>query len=417
MKRALLAAIVIALCLSSVSVMASGSSLPASRLYQPNEVTSAIAMIREGKVARSAVLDAVLMRTSMGITTPNIDPELIAKNIPISQLSSDFSEALVQHGVVPDGSMTLSEFEALEATWPLTTEDVEIALRLYPELDYDRVSTWTYGDYLAYRRLVDLEDLKTRFTSSQLRELERRGIRIEDTFALFKEFHNPEVILAQSDETLKAKIALSYDVKLGMLGIESDVTITSDPPPEYASYYTWVDFPRYGGDWFLNSVLTTEYWRNKQADRALRTQQVLYGSTSTILRCTNMYGTYSDSQGGAHEGIDFAIGTTPPIYAAFGGIRITGRYTHHLAVYDVNSPDEPKTYSYVHMSQISVPVGSTVNPYQRVGNQGNLGNATGYHVHFEVHAGNTNTLSSGSDHVLGSISPYRLQDYIGELQN
>jgi murein DD-endopeptidase MepM/ murein hydrolase activator NlpD len=369
-------------------------------------------MIHEGKAANSAVLDAVSMPTSMGITVPNINPQLIAKTTLISQLSSDFTEALVQHGVVADGSMTLSEFEVLEATWPLTPEDVEIALRLYPKLDYDQVSTWSYGDYRAYRKQADLENLKSRFTGPQLRELRRRGIRIEDTLVLFKEFHNPDVILAQPDETLKAVIESSYNIKISMLGTESDVTTTSTPS---AGYYTWVDFPRYGGDWFLNAVLTTEYWRNVQADRALRTQQVLYNSTSMTLYCTNMYGTYSVSQGGAHEGIDFAIGTTPPIYAAFRGTRITGMYTHHLAVYDVNSPDQPKTYSYLHMSQIIVTVGSTVNPYQCVGSQGNLGNATGYHVHFEVHAGNTNTLSSGSDHVLGSISPYRLQDYIGEL--
>lgn len=37
-----------------------------------------------------------------------------------------------------------------------------------------------------------------------------------------------------------------------------------------------------------------------------------------------------------------------------------------------------------------------------------------YHVHFEVHNGNTPNLSLGNNDVLGSISPYRLTQYIGE---
>lgn len=44
-----------------------------------------------------------------------------------------------------------------------------------------------------------------------------------------------------------------------------------------------------------------------------------------------------------------------------------------------------------------------------------LGNAFGPHVHFEVHSGQTNSLSSESDDTLGSISPYQLQIYLGDL--
>lgn len=129
-----------------------------------------------------------------------------------------------------------------------------------------------------------------------------------------------------------------------------------------------------------------------------------------------MYGTYSYSQGGAHEGLDFVDPdqtNTPTIYAVFEGVKQTTSATHHLAVYDSNAPDEAKTYSYLHMSSISA--GTNVSVYDAVGKQGNNGNATGYHVHFEVHSGKTTTLSAGNDHTLGSISPYRLQDYIGEL--
>lgn len=67
----------------------------------------------------------------------------------------------------------------------------------------------------------------------------------------------------------------------------------------------------------------------------------------------------------------------------------------------------------MHMSSITA--GTSVTAGASVGKQGKEGNATGYHVPFEVHAGQTTSLSTGTDHVLGSLSPYRLQDYIGEL--
>lgn len=70
-------------------------------------------------------------------------------------------------------------------------------------------------------------------------------------------------------------------------------------------------------------------------------------------------------------------------------------------------------YTFMHMSSITA--GTNVTAGASVGKQGKEGNATGYHVHFEVHAGQTTSLSTGTDHVLGSLSPYRLQDYIGEL--
>lgn len=135
-------------------------------------------------------------------------------------------------------------------------------------------------------------------------------------------------------------------------------------------------------------------------------------SSSTV---TNMYGTYSYSQGGAHEGIDFAYGGTgTAIYAIFDGEVITPKpshSTHQLAVYD-DDPDVDKTYNYLHMNSKSVNVGDQITHGNGVGQQGN---ATGPHVHFEVHSGQTNTLSNESDYTLGSISPYQLQIYLGEL--
>lgn len=131
-----------------------------------------------------------------------------------------------------------------------------------------------------------------------------------------------------------------------------------------------------------------------------------------------MYGTYSQSRGGAHEGIDFAAAYgTPAIRSTtWGGRRYPTMY-HQFAVYDATHPDGAKTYSYLHMSSFnsSIQFNDTVGVGEVIGNQGSEGSSsTGYHVHFEVNSGNTGYLSIGTDHDVDSISPYRLTQYIGE---
>jgi hypothetical protein len=385
------------------------NEVPSGVLYQPEDVLLAVEQLANQKnIDNESLVQNVFLKQSMGIETVNIDMRKVAVNTKISKLNGEFFDALMKHEIDSETAkcMTLSEFRMLEGTWKLEKEEIEIARRLYPELSKIDISNWTHGEYKNYYMRKNRESLAKRFSEVQHEELKNRGINLEDTFFLFKEFHNADVILAQSDEVLKDTIEAYYQVKLDML---ASLTI-----PDQTKYF-WVDFPRYGEDWFLNEVETTEYWMGVQADRTLKTQQVLYNSTSNELYCTNMYGTYSQSQEGAHEGIDFAIGTTESIYAVFDGKVKSGGLYHQLSVYDVNSPDEPKTYTYLHMSAVDKAVGSTVSAYEYVGKQGMEGNATGYHVHFEVHSGSTTTLSPGNDDVLGSLSPYRLQDYIGEL--
>ncbi|MCL4423917.1 MAG: M23 family metallopeptidase [Firmicutes bacterium] len=415
MRSAVCLVLVVALSLVTPVAAASGSA-PAPqgvRRYQPVEVAEALAQLQAGsKNVNTILLADILMPTSMGIQTPKINVERITNNTPISELSGAFLDSLVTHGVKAAGSMTYSEFKAIEATWPLTAEGIRILKELYPELSNTDMSTWTYGTSEAYCSQADKRNLAKRFSDEQLRKLNDRGIRIEDTFYLFKEFHDPETILAQSDETLKGVIEGYYKANLSMsLGTQTVIGIQSDPPP---GYYTYLNFPGYGYDWFSNDIATTDYWMSIQSARALRTQQVLYSSTDTNLHCTNMYGTYSQSQNGAHEGIDFAIGTTPSIYATFRGVVLSGGQTGQLSVYDANAPEQPKTYTYLHMSYKAVSPGSNVAPYDYVGNQGNVGNATGYHVHFEVEAGSTTALHSElNEHHVQSLSPYQLQSYIG----
>lgn len=417
-KRILSLFMLLALMLGSFSTYASGietAGLPEiAGKYLPSEIAEAISHQNTRSAQYSSVLDDVLQPASMGIEIPNINPERVYQTVDVYTLDKSFSEALAAHGIVRT-SMSYSEYEAIESTWLLPNDMIESIKRAYPELALIDMSSWTYGDYKSYCKQADYEKTIGSLTANQLRSLESRDIQLTDLHYLIKEYHTIENILAQSNSVLKETLEAAYEFSAAMVGLASNVSRAAPP----SNLYTYVEFPRYNGgagDYFLNTVLTTTYWQNIQADRALKTQQVLYQSTSTTLCCTNMYGTYSYSQGGAHEGLDFVhpSGTsTPKIYAVFEGVKQSTSMTHHLAVYDVNSPDEPKTYSYLHMYSISA--GTNVSVEDEVGRQGNEGNATGYHVHFEVHSGQTTTLSSGSDHSLGSLSPYRLQDYIGEL--
>lgn len=382
--------------------------------YFAAEIADAIESRNARSAKESVILNDVLLPTSMGIEIPNIDPENVYQTVDVYTLDPSFSKELSDHGIYRT-SMSYSEYDAIESTWVLPKDMCESIQNAYPELNLVDISSWTYGDYKNFCKERDYNNLVDSISPEQMQELNERDILVSDLHHLIKEYHTIDGILDQSNESIKQTLEVAYQLTANRVGINSNL-LRATPPSDK---YTYVYFPRYNGgagDYFLNSVLTTTYWQGVQADRALKTQQVLYNSTSTTLCCTNMYGTYSYSQGGAHEGLDFVDPgqtNTPTIYAVFEGVKQTTSATHHLAVYDSNAPDEAKTYSYLHMSSISA--GTNVSVYDAVGKQGNNGNATGYHVHFEVHSGKTTTLSAGNDHTLGSISPYRLQDYIGEL--
>jgi len=425
MKKAVVYLLVFAVCILMLPCSFAVESEETNRevihvdgKYNAADILAAIENSSKSTNARSSVdqtiLNDVLMQVSMDIQTPHIDPSKVLQTVDVYTLDPAFAEALAEHGVY-ETSMTYSEFEAMENTWLLPPDFVESVKYAYPELADSDMSGWTYGMYKEYAAEKDEERFLASLTAEELAQLDSRGIQVSDMSYLLKEYHTVEAVLAQSNDSLKTTLEAAYNYTYSL--VEASTQSTRATPS--SAYYTFVYFPRYNygnGDYFHNSVLTTTYWQNIQADRALRTQGLLYSYSSSTLCCTNMYGTYSYSQEGAHEGIDFvhpAGYSTPTIFAVFRGEKITSSSTYQLSVYDVNSPDEPKTYTYLHMNTVNA--SSNVEVLDSVGQQGNLGNATGYHVHFEVHAGNTDDLSPGNDDTVESLSPYRLHDYIGEL--
>lgn len=91
-----------------------------------------------------------------------------------------------------------------------------------------------------------------------------------------------------------------------------------------------------------------------------------------------------------HTGTDLSAPCGTPVLAATGGVVVVrtdqgwaGRWLVEVST----GPHEVTTW-YAHMRALSVRAGQTVTAGQRIGEVGDLGNATGCHLHFEVHTKN-----------------------------
>ena len=91
-----------------------------------------------------------------------------------------------------------------------------------------------------------------------------------------------------------------------------------------------------------------------------------------------------------HTGTDLSAPCGTPVLAATGGVVVVrtdqgwaGRW-----LVEVSTGPHDVTTWYAHMRALSVRVGQTVTAGQRIGEVGDLGNATGCHLHFEVHTRN-----------------------------
>ncbi|MFI7428644.1 M23 family metallopeptidase [Micromonospora sp. NPDC049836] len=97
---------------------------------------------------------------------------------------------------------------------------------------------------------------------------------------------------------------------------------------------------------------------------------------------------YGQRWGTLHAGIDFAMPAGTPIHAAFAGTVVKAGdagdgYGNSVFV------DHHNGYltHYAHQSRLLVSVGDRVSAGQVIGYEGATGDATGPHLHFEVHQG------------------------------
>jgi murein DD-endopeptidase MepM/ murein hydrolase activator NlpD len=369
-------------------------------------------------------LSSVSLKPSMSISIPKIDATKIHAAIPLGndEGSLKIKEELRDHGYSDKeiAEMDLGDYQELCASWIMSPTRIEVAKEIYPELANKDLTKWTNGEYDNFIKEKNLETFIP--TQSQSEALEARDITLDDAIWLTKIYGSFDDILEQSDNVLKAHLEERYqfiiDNIIKQAEMQLGISATLDPNL-YVQVASFAGY-RYNDDWFLKSVSTHDpYWRSIQEQRTLKAFRALYKYTSSSLPTyytTNLYGTYSVSQKGAHEGIDFAYGGTgTTIYnIATGKVRApkSTHSDHHLCIYDEGTN---KSYSYLHMNKITVSVGEIFGTVgNEVGQQGMKGNATGPHVHFEVHSGNTDTLSPENDNVLQSISPYQMQVFLGE---
>lgn len=91
-----------------------------------------------------------------------------------------------------------------------------------------------------------------------------------------------------------------------------------------------------------------------------------------------------------HTGTDFAVPCGTPVLAATTGtvqIDTTQPWAGTWLVKEVTGPRTVATW-YAHMQKLDVHRSETVTVGQRLGQSGDRGNATGCHLHFEIHLHN-----------------------------
>ena len=367
------------------------------------------------------LLSTVTLSPSLSIEIPKIDTSKVHVAIPIGNYDSDLvmKQELRNHGYTDQEieEMDIGDYQEISATWYMSEERIDTAKEIYPELAEEDLSLWTNGQYDNY-----IKEKNQAFfypTESQIDAFEERNITIDDATILTKKYGTFEDVLAQSDQDLKEDLEQYYqfvidnivsqaEIQMGTRAVDTDLYIQV---PSFAGY-------QYNNDWFLKSVSThVDYWRGIQESRVLKAFKALYNTNTVPSVFTwNLYGTFSQRQQGAHEGIDFGYGQVgTSIYnIMLGTVRSPepDHSWHHLCVYDSTYD---KSYTYLYMNEKSVSENTVLSTIGiKVGEQGEEGNADGAHVHFEVHSGNTYALAPETDDILQSISPYQLQVYLGE---
>jgi murein DD-endopeptidase MepM/ murein hydrolase activator NlpD len=85
-----------------------------------------------------------------------------------------------------------------------------------------------------------------------------------------------------------------------------------------------------------------------------------------------------------HQGIDLAAPRGAPVVAtADGEVAYAGRKRRYGKVIVIDHGAGYET-RYAHLSRVSVRVGEQVRRGQKIGRVGKSGNATGFHLHYEV---------------------------------
>ncbi len=142
---------------------------------------------------------------------------------------------------------------------------------------------------------------------------------------------------------------------------------------------------------YLSSKINLTYNTHKEVFSLLEMQQLLFGSTPSILPT---FGIVNDGYGYRmhpifryrrfHAGIDFNNIKGTPVYAtADGKVIFSGRDSNYGIMVKINHPSGYET-RYAHLESALISENEQVKKGQIIGLMGNTGLSTGTHLHYEV---------------------------------
>lgn len=180
-------------------------------------------------------------------------------------------------------------------------------------------------------------------------------------------------------------------------------------PTDYASCY--MPYHDYQPDDFCyaSGTPSTQGKRDAQTYYAKRIFQVAY-NTSSDPNYQNMWGTYSSSGPGAHEGIDMYYYSNAPI-RHWGSTGRVIRIEPSIGLIAIYCSDIHETIFYRHMYNVStsINVGDTIYHNQQIGNEGDLGRADGTHLHCGVEWGEDTTDTVADSYFCSNDIYYAMQ--------
>jgi len=361
--------------------------------------------------------------TSLNITIKNTDASMYHH----TQKLDDFAQSeLLELGYTPNkiNKMDFGDYEKAMMKKQLDEDEQNLIQIIYPELDDDTIINWTYGDYDKYKKKKNKELFK--IEEKILKEFQKRNITEDDALYLKKQFFSYESALAQDDETLKKVLEEYYTAKLeyleylnsledtnDLLGLLHNTVYAATPPSNKLQYYfSMSSFANYSSiylpDW-VHVDSDTQYYSTRIVQEAacVSLHQEMYGSSSFVL--TNIWGSYGSSRSGAygpHEGIDFAGQDGNIIKSPVSGTVRDGNDPDWVVIVSDDFYSE-RSYFFMHMSDIYVSDGDSVEEGDPIGKQSDVNAPGGSHLHYAVELGDTgSTTSAGANHDIDSYWPY-----------
>lgn len=167
---------------------------------------------------------------SLGIEIPNVNPAAIRDDRALSETEI---QTVLRFGKTEKeaGMMTCSEFQEFIGSQKLTAQSRKSIAEVFPELTKEQISRMTYRDYENYSYAKTIADLTP--SEEVMRELDRRGITLDDFIHLRKYYDDDSSILAEDDDVLRSALKKYYYLKLDYAcAVSNDIDYKNVPVPQ-----------------------------------------------------------------------------------------------------------------------------------------------------------------------------------------